>query len=451
LPIKILLIWRNPVNPVETYRLLPVRYQPAPAELFIENRRRLAAALPPGALVILHANDIMPTNADGTLGFAQNSDLYYLSGIDQEETVLILFPDAPDPKQREILCVRETSELIAVWEGDKLTQTQARERSGIQKIVWTSEFEILFRQLMCQASVVFLNGNEHPRASIAVETRELRFARRCQHEYPLHRYERLSPLLYPLRGIKSPHEIALLKEACRITRDGFMRLLKFVRPGVHEFEVEAELAHEFIRQRSGGFAYTPIIASGANACVLHYVTNHCRCEDGQVLLLDIAAKYANYNADLTRSIPVNGRYTDRQRDVYNAVLRVFRACCDMLKPGVIIREYQEKVGEFMNDELIRLGLIDPKAVADQDPEKPLYKKYFMHGTSHHLGIDVHDVTPAWQPIQAGMVFTVEPGIYIREEGLGIRLENDILIGETGNTDLMADIPIEAEEIEALMK
>lgn len=451
MPIKILFIWRNPVNPVETYRPLPVRYQPAPAELFIENRRRLAAALPPGALVILHANDIMPTNADGTLGFAQNSDLYYLSGIDQEETVLILFPDAPDPKQREILFVRETSELIAIWEGDKLTQTQARERSGIQKIVWTSEFEILFRQLMCQASIVFLNGNEHPRASIAVETRELRFARRCQHEYPLHRYERLSPVLYPLRGIKSPHEIALLREACRITRDGFMRLLKFVRPGVHEHEVEAELAHEFIRQRSGGFAYTPIIASGANACVLHYVTNHCRCEDGQVLLLDVAAKYANYNADLTRSIPVNGRYTDRQRDVYNAVLRVFRSCCDMLKPGVIIREYQEKVGELMNDELIRLGLIDPKAVADQDPEKPLYKKYFMHGTSHHLGIDVHDVPPAWQPIQAGMVFTVEPGIYIREEGLGIRLENDILIGETGNTDLMADIPIEAEEIEALMK
>jgi Xaa-Pro aminopeptidase len=451
LPIKILFIWRNPVNPVETYRLLPVRYQPAPAELFIENRRRLAAALLPGALVILHANDLMPTNADGTLGFAQNSDLYYLSGIDQEETVLLLFPDAPDPKQREILCVRETSELIAIWEGDKLTQVQARERSGIQKIVWTSEFEILFRQLMCQASVVFLNGNEHPRASIAVETRELRFARRCQHEYPLHRYERLSPVLYPLRGIKSPHEISLLREACRITRDGFMRLLKFVRPGVHEYEVEAELAHEFIRQRSGGFAYTPIIASGANACVLHYVTNHCRCEDGQVLLLDVAAKYANYNADLTRSIPVNGRYTDRQRDVYNAVLRVFRACCDMLKPGVIIREYQEKVGELMNDELIRLGLIDPKAVADQDPEKPLYKNYFMHGTSHHLGIDVHDVPPAWQPIQAGMVFTVEPGIYIREEGLGIRLENDILIGETGNTDLMADIPIEAEEIEALMK
>ena len=428
-----------------------MRYQPAPAELFAENRRRLAAALPPGALVIVHANDVMPTNADGTLGFAPNSDLYYLSGVDQEETVLILFPDAPDPKMREILFVRETSEHIAIWEGEKLTKPQAREHSGITRVEWTSEFESLFRQLMCQASVVYLNANEHPRAVITVESRELRFARRVRHEYPLHRLERLSPVLYPLRGIKSPHEIALLKEACRITRDGFLRLLKFVRPGVHEFEVEAELAHEFIRQRAGGFAYTPIIATGPNACVLHYVTNHCRCEDGQILLLDVAAKYAHYNADLTRSIPVNGRFTDRQRDVYEAVLRVFRACCDMLKPGVLIREYQEQVGLLMTDELIRLGLLDAKAVADQDPEKPLYKKYFMHGTSHHLGIDVHDVPPSWQPIQAGMVFTVEPGLYIREEGLGIRLENDILIGDTGNTDLMADIPIEPDEIEALMQ
>ena len=428
-----------------------MRYQPTPAEFFIENRRRLAALLPPGALVIVHANDVMPTNADGTLGFAQNSDLFYLSGIDQEETVLVLFPDAPDPKHREVLLVRETTEHVSIWEGEKLTQAQARDRSGIQKVVWTSEFESLFRLLMCQASIVFLNGNEHPRATIAVESRELRFARRCRHEYPLHRIERLSPLLYPLRGIKSPHEIALIQEACRITRDGFLRLLKFVRPGVHEFEVEAELSHEYLWQRAGGFAYPPIIASGPSACCLHYSTNHGCCEDGQILLIDAAAKYANYNADLTRSIPVNGRFTARQRDVYDAVLRVFRASCDLLRPGVLIREYQEKVAELMTGELIGLGLLDPKAVADQDPEKPLYKKYFMHGTSHHLGLDVHDVPPSWQPIQAGMVFTVEPGIYIREEGFGIRLENDILIGETGNTDLMADIPIEADEIEALMQ
>lgn len=428
-----------------------MRYQPAPAELFVENRRRLGASLPPGALVIVQANDVMPTNADGTLGFVQNSDLFYLSGIDQEETVLMLFPDAPDPKQREILLVRETSEHIAIWEGEKLNQAQARDRSGIRNVVWTSEFETLFRQLMCQAAVVFLNGNEHPRARVDVESRELRFARRCRHEYPLHRYERLAPLLHELRMVKSEQEMNVIREAVRITKDGFERLLKFVRPGVWEYEVEAELAHEFIRQRAGGFAYTPIIASGPNACVLHYVTNHCECKEGELLLLDVAAKYGNYNADLTRTIPVNGRFTDRQREVYNAVLRVFRACCEMLRPGVLLREYQERVGELMTEQLIGLGLLEPKAVADQDPDKPLYKKYFMHGTSHHLGLDVHDVGATWKPVQAGMVFTVEPGIYIREEGLGVRIENDLLIGEGSNTDLMADIPIESTEIESLMK
>jgi Xaa-Pro aminopeptidase len=268
-----------------------MRYQPAPAELFVENRRRLCASLPPGALVIVQANDVMPTNADGTLGFVQNSDLFYLSGIDQEETVLMLFPDAPDPKQREILLVRETSEHIAIWEGEKLNVAQARERSGIRNVVWTSEFETLFRLLMCQAAVVFLNGNEHPRARVVVESRELRFARHCRHEYPLHRFERLAPLLHELRMVKSEMEIRVIKEAVRITKEGFERLLKFVRPGVWEFEVEAELAHEFLRQRAGGFAYPPIIASGGNACVLHYVTNHCECKEGELLLLDVAAKY----------------------------------------------------------------------------------------------------------------------------------------------------------------
>ncbi len=427
-----------------------MRYQSAPAELFTENRRRLRERLPAGALVILHANDVMPANADGVLGFVQNSDLYYLSGIDQEETILMLFPDAPDPKQRELLFVRETSEHLAIWEGQKLTKEQARARSGIERVLWTSEVEAQFRQLMCQASSVYLNGNEHPRASVIVESRELRFARRCRHEYPLHRLERLAPLLYELRAVKSDAELDLLREAVRITRAGFLRVLRFVAPGVHEFEVEAELVHEFIRQRAGGFAYPPIIASGANACVLHYTTNHTECREGDLLLLDVAAKYANYNADLTRTIPVSGRFSDRQRAVYEAVLRVFRACCRMLKPGVILREYQEKVGELMTDELIRLGLLDPKEVAAQDPEKPLYKKYFMHGTSHHLGLDVHDVPPAWEPVRPGMVFTVEPGIYIREEGFGVRLENNLLIGEQDNTDLMADIPIEPDEIEALM-
>ncbi len=428
-----------------------MRYQPLPAELFTENRQRLRAMLQPRSLVILHANDVLPTNADGSIGFVQNSDLFHLSGIDQEETILMLFPDAQDPKLREMLFVRETNETIAVWEGEKLTKAQATDRSGIERVHWLTDFELHFRQLMCQADQVFLNSNEHPRATIPTETREMRFTQRCQREYPLHDYRRLAQLMHPLRVIKSPHEINALNEAVRITSDGFDRLLKFVKPGVHEFEIEAELSHEFLRQRARGFAYTPIIATGGNACVLHYITNHCQCQDGELLLLDVAANYGNYNADLTRTIPVNGKYTPRQRQVYDAVLRVFRACCKMLRPGVIIREYQEKVGLLMQEELLGLGLITQADIDKQDPEKPAYKKYFPHGTSHPLGIDVHDVGHMWEPVQVGMVFTVEPGIYIREENLGVRLENDIIIGEHENIDLMAHIPIEADEIEALMK
>lgn len=427
-----------------------MRYQPLPSELFVENRRRLSAKLPPGSAVIVNANDLPPTNADGTTTFIQNSDLYYLSGVDQEETLLILFPDAPDPKHREMLFLKETSEHIAIWEGQKLTKELARELTGIQQVHWLTEFDMLFRGVMCQAGPVFLNTNEHPRAVIETDSRERRFIRRCKSEFPLHDYRRLAPLMHELRIIKSPHEVTAIQEACRITGDGFRRLLSFVKPGVMEYEVEAELAHEFIRQRSRGFAYMPIIASGGNACALHYLSNDAPCKDGDLLLLDIAANYANYNSDLTRTIPVNGRYTERQRAVYNAVLRVFRTCCDMLRPGVIIREYQEEVGRLMESELIGLGLIDAAAVKNQDPEKPLYKKYFMHGTSHHLGLDVHDVGATWKPIEPGMVFTVEPGIYIREEGIGVRLENDIVIGSDGNIDLMADIPIEADEIESLM-
>lgn len=427
-----------------------MRYQPLPSELYVNNRQRLYAELPPRSVVILQANDVLPTNADGSMGFVQNSDLFYLGGIDQEETILVLFPDASDPKQREMLFVRETNELIAVWEGEKLSKETATAFSGISRVHWLQEFETQFRLIMCQADHVFLNSNEHPRATIPTETREHRFTKRCQQEYPLHDYRRLAPLMHDLRCIKQPAELAPLNEAIRITSDGFNRLLKFVKPGVHEFEIEAELAHEFIRQRARGFAYTPIIGSGANACVLHYITNHCECQDGEMLLLDVAANYGNYNADLTRTIPVNGKFTLRQRQVYDAVLCVFKKCCEMLRPGVIIREYQEEVGQLMTTELIGLGLLNAEDVAKQDPEKPLYKKYFPHGTSHHLGIDVHDVGHTWKPIQPGMVFTVEPGIYIREESLGIRLENNILIGEHENTDLMAGIPIEADEIEALM-
>lgn len=428
-----------------------MRYHPLPADLYISNRERLKALLPPRSLVILHANDVLPTNADGSMGFVQNSDLFYLSGIDQEETILMLFPDSPDPKFRELLFVRETNETIALWEGEKLTKEQATQRSGIQRVHWLQDFETLFRQLMCQCDQVFLNSNEHPRATIPTETRETRFTLRCQREYPLHDYRRLAPLMHDLRCIKQPQELKALSEAIRITEEGFRRLLKFVKPGVHEYEVEAELAHEFIRQRSRGFAYTPIIATGKNACVLHYITNHCQCQDGELLLLDVAANYGNYNADLTRTIPVNGRYTARQRQVYDAVLRIFRECRHMLRPGVIIREYQEEVGRLMTSELIGLGLLNRDEVEKQDPERPLYKKYFPHGTSHHLGIDVHDVGHTWKPVQAGMVFTIEPGIYIREENLGVRLENNILVGADRNTDLMASIPLEADEIEELMQ
>ncbi|MES2506586.1 MAG: aminopeptidase P N-terminal domain-containing protein [Verrucomicrobiota bacterium] len=427
-----------------------MRYTPLPADLFASNRQRLYAQLPPGSVVILHSNDVLPTNADGTLGFVQNSDLYYLSGIDQEESILVLFPDAPDEKMREMLFVRETNEHIALWEGEKLTKEAATSRSGITRVHWLHEFETPFRQVMCQAQQVYLNSNEHPRASIPTETRETRFTQRCLREYPLHDYRRLAPLMHDLRSVKQAAEIEALQEAIRITEAGFRRLLKFVKPGVHEFEIEAELSHEFIRQRARGFAYTPIIASGANACVLHYVTNHCQCKDGELLLLDVAANYANYNADLTRTIPVNGRFSARQCQVYAAVLKVFREASQMLRPGVVIRDFQEEVGKVMTSELIGLGLLDRDDVEKQDPDRPLYKKYFPHGTSHHLGIDVHDVGQTWKPIQAGMVFTVEPGIYIREEGLGIRLENNLLIGSDRNTDLMASIPIEADEIEDLM-
>ena len=427
-----------------------MRYTPLPADLFSTNRQRLYTQLPQRSVVILQANDVMPGNADGTMGFIQNSDLYYLSGIDQEETILLLFPDAPDPKMREMLFVRETNEHTALWEGEKLTKDGASNRSGIQRVHWIQDFESIFRQIMCQAEAVYLNSNEHGRASITVETRETRFTRRCMHDYPLHDYRRLAPLMHDLRSVKQAAEIEALQEAIRITEAGFRRMLKFVKPGVYEYEIEAELSHEYIRQRARGFAYTPILASGANACVLHYITNHCECQAGELLLADVAANYANYNADLTRTIPVSGRFSKRQHQVYQSVLRVFREASQILRPGIILRDYQEEIGQLMTSELIGLGLLDRDAVEKQDPERPLYKKYFPHGTSHYLGIDVHDVGHTWKPIQAGMVFTVEPGIYIREEGIGIRLENNLLIGSDQNTDLMASIPIEAEEIEELM-
>ena len=427
-----------------------MRYLPISKDLFIENRRRLAALMQPKSLAILQANDIMPTNADGTMGFRQSSDLFYLSGVDQEETVLLIFPEHPDSKFREVLFVRETNEHIAVWEGEKLTKEQAREVSGIQIIFWTHQYETMMRQIVFEAERVYLNTNEHPRNESPVQTRDARFIREFRARYPLHTLDRLAPLMHALRAIKQPQEIELLQTACDITKKGFERLLKFVKPGVMEYEIEAELLHEFIRNRSRGFAYTPIIASGANACVLHYIQNNQVCKDGDVILLDVAAEYANYASDLTRSIPINGRYTKRQRAVYDAVLRVFRYASSRLIVGNVWDEYHVEVGTFMEKELVDLGLITTEDIKKQNPDWPAYKKYFPHGTSHFLGLDVHDVGNKYRRFEPGMVFTCEPGIYIPQEGLGIRLENDILITADGNRDLMAHIPIEAEEIEDLM-
>lgn len=429
-----------------------MRYEPINNTLFTTNRQRLAGLLKPKSLAIFNANDIMPTNADGTMGFRQNNDLFYLTGVDQEETILVLFPDHPDERFREVLFLRETSELIAIWEGHKLTKAEAEQTSGIaqRSIYWTSQFDLIFKQMVFEAERVYLNTNEHTRAEVTVQTRDARFIDWFRQQFPLHTLERVAPLMHHLRAIKLPQEVELLNRAIHITDTMFRRLLRFVKPGVWEYEIEAEMMHEFLRHRSRGAAYTPIIASGANACVLHYIDNSAQCQDGDVILLDIGAEYANYNADMTRSIPVNGRFTPRQRAVYDAVLRVMREATQMLRPGNLWDEYHREVGKIMESELIGLGLLDKNEVAKQDPEAPLYKKYFMHGTSHFLGLDVHDVGNKYRRFEPGMVFTCEPGIYIREEGLGIRLENNILITEDGNLDLMAQIPVEADEIETLM-
>lgn len=429
-----------------------MRYLPIDAQLFVQNRQRLTRSLKPKSMAVLNANDIMPTNADGTMTFRQNNDLFYLSGIDQEETILVLFPEHPDEKFREVLFLRETSELIAIWEGHKLTKDEAEQVSGIAKksIFWTSQFEHILGQMVFEAQSVYLNTNEHTRAAVEVETRDTRFIQWFKQHYPLHKLDRLAPLMHYIRAIKLPQEVALLNTAIQITDTMFRRLLNFVRPGVWEYEIEAEVIHEFVRNRSRGPAYPPIIASGPNACVLHYIENNQPCRDGDVILLDLGAEYANYNADMTRSIPVNGRFTPRQRAVYDAVLRVMRASTELLVTGNLWDDYHREVGRIMESELIGLGLLDRTDVTNQNPDAPLYKKYFMHGNSHFLGLDVHDVGNKYRRFEPGMVFTCEPGIYIPAEGLGIRLENNILITESGNLDLMAQIPVEADEIETLM-
>ena len=426
-----------------------MRHSPINPKLFIENRERLKKLLPPKSLAVVNANDVLPTNADGSLPLHPNSDLFYLSGIEQEESILLLAPDAFDPKLREILFLREPSEHLKIWEGHKHSKAAAQKISGIQTIKWLSEFPVIFRQLMCEQEHVWLNSNEHKRAAVEVETRDVRFARECQRQFPLHTYHRLARLLHQIRVVKTPVEIELLKEAVAITEKGFRRLLRFVKPGVNECEIEAELAREFIRRR-GKFAYNPIIASGANACTLHYNQNDQPCRKGDLLLLDVAASYANYNADLTRTIPVSGKFTRRQKAVYNAVLRVMRASIAGATVGKLHLDWQKESQAMMNEELLALGLLKKSDIRKQTVDTPACRKYFMHGLGHPLGLDVHDVGFNTEPFAAGWVLTVEPGIYLPEEGFAVRLENDIIVTETGPVDLMATTPVEADEIEDLM-
>lgn len=436
-----------------------MKYQSIPSDLFISNRYRLACEIPIGAFAVFHSSEIPWRCADGSTRFVQNSDLFYLTGADQEETILVVCPSHSDPNLREILFVRETSELLKIWEGHKLSKEKATEISGIKNVQWTTEFDHYLRKLTRKNSIIYLNANECSSPSEPLQlSRDARFRHKCQELYQSHQYRRLGPIMHRMRQEKSQIEIDQLQTACDITAKGFRRTLGFVKPGVMEYEIEAELIHEFIRHGSRGFAYEPIIATGENSCVLHYLDNDQKCRDGELLLLDVAAEYANYNADLTRTIPVSGKFTPRQRAVYEAVLRIFRLCIDeLIVPGKDMQEvYAKEVARATEEELISLDLLDPEVVARERKENNLpekqraYRKYFMHSVSHSLGIDVHDVTSVEKVFVENMCVTVEPGIYLPEEGFGVRLENDIIVRSGGNLDLMAHIPIEPDEIESLM-
>ncbi|ALM21136.1 X-Pro aminopeptidase [Nonlabens sp. MIC269] len=428
-----------------------MKYNPINPQLFIKNRKNFMGMMKPSSLAVFNSNDIFKTGADSTMPFKQHRDIFYLSGADQEDTILVLFPDCPDPNLREVLFVTETNEHIAIWEGEKLTKEKATEITGITSVFWLKDFDKKFFEMMTMCDTVYFNTNEHYRQAVEMETREDRFIKKCKSQFPAHNYAKSNPILQRLRAVKDPIEINLLKHACDITNAGFRRVLDFVKPGVWEYEIEAEYLHEFIKSRSDGFAYTPIIASGNNANVLHYIENNNQCKDGELILMDVGASYANYSSDMSRTIPVNGTFTKRQKEVYNAVLKVKNEATKMLVPGTMWKEYHVEVGKLMTSELIDLGLLDKADVQNENPEWPAYKKYFMHGTSHHIGLDTHDYGILWEPMQAGNVFTVEPGIYLPEEGFGIRLEDDVVIQKSGEPiNLMENIPIEVEEIEELM-
>jgi len=428
-----------------------MRYKPINNEMFAENRNRFCSQLKSNGIAIFHSNDQMPRNGDQFFPFRQQSDFFYLTGIDQEKSVLILAPEHPDPKYREILFLIETNEKIAIWEGHKYTKEEAEQISGIQNIHWLEDFDMIMRELMQWCSHVYLNTYEYPKYQTDVISRDIRFANKLKAAYPAHRYVRAAPILTKLRMIKSSHEIELIKKANEITGNAFRRMLKFVKPGVMEYQIAAEMEHEFAFNGAAGSAYPPIIASGQNSCVLHYLENDKECKDGDVVLFDFGAEYANYAADISRTIPVNGKFTPRQRELYDLVLRVQKKAIQQLVPWNTMELYNKFVSNEMEIEMIAIGLLDVEEVKNQDDENPLYKKYFMHNTAHHLGLDVHDVIDKHKPIKPGMVFTCEPGIYIREENIGIRIENNILVTENGPVDLSAYIPREADEIEELMQ
>lgn len=430
-----------------------MKYPTIDKQLFIENRKRFVAQMKPNSIAIFRSNYEYVRNGDATMDFKQSSDLFWLCGIDQEDSILVLYPDSPEPAFRECLFLKQTSESIAIWEGHKYTKEEATAASGIGSILWNDSFESAIRSKINYAEHIYLTLNENDRYAYKAPYSDLDFAHKLMQEYPLHQYHRAAPILQRLRSVKSKTELDLINHAIGISKKGFERILKFVKPGVMEYEVEAELIHEYIRNAANGHSFHPIVASGASACVLHYIDNNKQCKDGDLLLVDCGVDYANYASDMTRVLPVNGRFTQRQKDVYNAVLRVMRAATKLLVPGTLLMEYHKVVGkELMEKELVDLGLLTMEEIRDEDPNWPAYKKYFMHGTSHFLGIDVHDVGMRYEPMQAGNVFTCEPGIYIREEGIGIRIENNILITETQPIDLMDAIhmPVEVEEIEQLM-
>ena len=439
------------MNPATAEEKLIMKYHQIDNSLYIKNRKDFMNNMEPKSIAVFNSNDIYPISADSTMPFQQARDILFLSGVDQEESMLVLFPDAPDKKHREMLFVRETNDHIAVWEGEKLTKERGFEVSGIKNVHWLKDFDKIFYEIMTQADTIYFNTNEHYRANIETETREDRFIKATKAKFPAHRWAKSNPILQRLRSVKHKIELDVMQQACDITEKGFRRILNFVKPGVWEYEIEAEFMHEFLRNRSKGFAYTPIIASGNNANVLHYIENKEQCKAGDLILLDVGAEYANYSSDMSRTIPVSGKFTKRQREVYDAVNRVKNEATKMLVPGAFWKEYHVEVGKLMTSELLGLGLLDKADVKNEDPEWPAYKKYFMHGTSHHIGLDTHDYGILWEKMEANQVFTVEPGIYIPSEGFGIRLEDDLVIQEKGEPfNLMRNIPIEAEEIEDLM-